>query len=116
MFTLGRKIDINYGTNKIIIILSLLVGLLGGIMTGEIKSGLYLALGTFLSWSLAREVDPGHEKSAFVAVGLSILNLFYYVKIEVLVLVWLILVMRMISRITGKELKFLDSSNIGFVF
>lgn len=108
MFSLGRKIDINYGTNRLIISLSLLAGILGGIWTGEIKSGLYIGLGTFISWALAREVDPGHEKSAFVGVALSSLNIFYYERIEVLVIFWLILTMRMINGISGKSLQPLD--------
>ncbi len=108
MFTLGRKLDINYGTNKLIISLSILAGLLGGIRTGEIKSGLYIGLGTFISWALAREVDPGHEKSAFLGVAFSSINIFYYEKIEILLIFWLILIMRMISGISGKELEPLD--------
>lgn len=108
MFTLGRKIDINYRTNKIILTIASFLAGLGWIFTGEIMSGFYIGAGTFLSWALAREADPKHEYSAFIAVIFSFLNLFYYENIQLLPILWIILIMRMINGISGKELRFLD--------
>lgn len=108
MFTLGRKIDIHYLTNRIILILSILVAIIGWIITGDLLSGAYIGAGTFLTWALAREADPKHEYSAFLCAGTSLLNLFYYENIQLLVIFWILLTMRLVNGITGKELRFLD--------
>lgn len=103
MFTLGRKIDFSYQTNKIIVILSILIALIGWLVTGRISAGLYIGAGVFLTWALSREVDPKHEHSAFLAAGFSLLNLLYYENIQLLVIFWIILLMRLVNGITGKE-------------
>ena len=108
MFTLGRKIDIHYPTNRIIMIISIVVAAIGWIVTGEFLSGVSIGGGTFLTWALAREVDPKHEYSVFLCVIIQLLNLFYYRNIQLLVIFWIILLMRLVSGITGKELTFLD--------
>lgn len=108
MFTLGRKIDINYPTNRLIVILSLIVTVIGWGITGEILSGLSMGGGTFLTWALTREVDPSHEYSAFLCVALSLLNLFYYERIQLLVIFWILLMMRLVNGMTGKSLTPLD--------
>lgn len=108
MFTLGREIDIHYPTNRWILIISAVVAIIGWIMTGEILAGAYIGGGTFLTWALTREVDPTHEYSAFLCVLLSLLNLFYYENIQLMVIFWLLLSMRLVSGMTGKELTFLD--------
>lgn len=108
MFTLGRKIDINYSTNRIIILVSFIVAIIGWLKTGELLSGLSIGGGTFLTWALAREVDPKHEYSAFLCVLFSLLNLFYYNKIELLVIFWIILSLRLVNKISGKEMTFID--------
>lgn len=107
-FTLGRKIDVNYQTNKIILTISAIVAVIGYFITKEVTSALYLGVGTFLAWTLAREVDPKHEYSAFLCTALSLINLFYYEKINLLVLVWMILLLRMVSEISGKDVSPLD--------
>lgn len=109
MFTLGRKIDINYKTNKIILIVSLLVSIVGYFMTRDIKSALYIGVGTFITWALAREVDPKHEYSAFVAAGISLINLFYYNGISLLDFLWILLLLRLITGITGREITIVDT-------
>lgn len=108
MFTLGRKTDFNYKTNKIIVIMSLLVVIIGWVLTGKILSGLYVGGGVFLAWALSRELDPKHDYSAFVAASFSLLNLFYYENIQFLVIFWILLLMRIVNGITGKELTVFD--------
>ena len=108
MFTLGRKIDFNYKTNMIILISSLLVASIGWILTGQFLSGIYIGGGVFLTWALSREIDPNHAYSAFLAAGFSLINLFYYESIQLLVIFWILLLMRMVSGITGKELTLFD--------
>lgn len=107
-FTLGRKIDINYQTNKLILIISAIVVIIGYFVTKDVISALYLGVGTFLTWALAREVDPKHEYSAFLCTALSLVNLFYYEKINLLVLFWIILLLRMVNEISGKDVSSLD--------
>lgn len=108
MFTLGRKIDINYPTNKIMIIITIIVAGLGWVVTGSPLSGLSIAMGVFLTWALAREVDPKHEYSAFLAAAFSLINLLYYRSISLLVIFWILLVVRTLNGITGKELTVFD--------
>lgn len=108
MFTLGRKIDMNYATNKIIVIITLLIAVLGFISSRNIFSSLSIAMGVFLSWALAREIDPRHEYSAFLAAAFSSLNLFYYKSISLLVVFWILIMIRTINGITGKELTAFD--------
>lgn len=108
MFTLGRKIDINYPTNRIILISSIIIAAIGYFITGEIMSGLYIGGGTFLTWALAREVDPKHEYSAFLCAAISLVNLFYYEKIDLLVIFWMLLLLRLVSDISGKGITWLD--------
>lgn len=108
MFTLGRKIDFNYTTNKIILGLAIIVAAIGYFITGDIKSGLYIGGGTFLTWALAREVDPKNEYSAFYCGAMSLINLFFYKNIQLMVIFWIILLLRLVNGISGKRPTLLD--------
>ena len=108
MFTLGRNPDFKYKTNKLILLMSLIVATIGWISTGNIVSGIYIGAGVFLAWALSREIDPKHDYSAFIAATISLLNLFYYQNFQFLIIFWIILLMRIVNGITGKELTFFD--------
>nr|WP_300003393.1 hypothetical protein [Tissierella sp.] len=108
MFTLARKIDFSYMTNKVILAIAALAAFAGYLVTRDIKSGIYIGMGVFLTWAIAREVDPKHDYSAFACVTISLVNLFYYEKINLLVLFWIVLVLRMLNGITGKDLTLVD--------
>lgn len=108
MFTLGRKIDIHYKTNKVILVFALIITALGYLVTVDIKSSLYIGASIFMSWALTREIDPKHEYSAFAAASLSVINLFYFRKIEILSFFWILLTIRLINGITGKKITNLD--------
>lgn len=108
IFTLVRKIDLNYTTNRIIVIISLLVAGTGYLITKDMRSSLYLGGGTFLTWALAREVDPKHEYSAFLCAAISLINIFYYKNIELLIIFWILLLIRIVSAITGKKITIVD--------
>ena len=112
MFTLARKIDFSYTTNKVILALSALAAVAGFLVTKDIKSGIYIGMGVFLTWVIAREVDPKHDYSAFACVTISLVNLFYYEKINLLVLLWIVLVLRLLNGITGKDLTAVDIFSI----
>ncbi|SEK93838.1 hypothetical protein [Carnobacterium iners] len=100
--------DFNYRTNQLIAIMSLVVAAIGWILIGKISSGLYVGSGVFLTWSLSRELDPKHDYSAFLAAAFSGLNLFYYETIQLLVIFWIILLMRIVNGITGESQTFFD--------
>lgn len=108
MFTLGRKIDINYSTNRIIVILSVVSFIVGWIYTGDFLPGFSIGLAVFLSWAITREVDPGHEYSAFIAAALTFLNLFYFRGFSLVQFFWVLLILRAVNGITGKELTAFD--------
>lgn len=108
MFTLGRNPDFKYKTNKLILLTSLIVAMIGWFSTGNSLSGMYIGAGVFLTWALSRELDPKHSYSAFVAAAISLLNLFYYENFQFLVVFWIMLLMRIVNGITGKELTFFD--------
>ena len=108
MFTLGRKIDIHYGTNISILIAAITVAAIGWVVTGSILSGLSIGVGVFLAWALAREIDPRHEYSAFIGAALASLNLLYYKSISLLVVFWILLLIRTVNGITGKEITAFD--------
>ena len=108
MFTLGRKIDVFYLTNRIIILLAIVVAIIGWLITGEVLLGMYIGGGSFFTWALARELDPKHEFSAFLCVAFSLLNLYYFKSFQLLEIFWIILLMRTVSGITGKAVTFFD--------
>lgn len=108
MFTLGRNPDFKDKTNKLILLTSLIVAAIGWISTGNILSGVYIGAGVFLTWALSREIDPKHNYSAFIAAAISLLNLFYDQNFQFLVIFWIMLLMRIVNGITGKELTFFD--------
>ena len=80
----------------------------GWMYTGEILSGLYIGVGVFLTWALSRELDPKHDYSALLAAVVSLLNVFLYENIQLLLLFWILLLMRILNGITGKKLTTLD--------
>ncbi|SDB83914.1 hypothetical protein SAMN05421734_101364 [Pelagirhabdus alkalitolerans] len=115
MFTLGRAIDMRYKSNIMILGLTLMAAILGWIFTGEGVLGLYLGGGVFLSWALARELDPAHALSAFVVAILSFSTFLSTNPIQVTLIFWLLLLMRVVNRITGKKLTLVDVvSTLGF--
>lgn len=113
----ARPVDPSYRTNLAIVIISGLSGLLGSayyILTGNhwldsILTGGLLAISVFLTWALARELDPDHPISAFVGLPATIILFFWVETPHLIPLFALILMLRLVSRITGKEAKWPDS-------
>lgn len=108
MFTLGRKIELSYKPNQMIVIVTLLTAIFGWMLTGLFLSGLSIGAGVFSTWALSRELDPKHEYSAFVATALSLLLLLTFDSIQFSVIAWLLLLLRMTNGITGKKLTAID--------
>jgi hypothetical protein len=68
---LMRPIDPANLWNRAVVILSVLAGVIGAILTLGYDRDLMLAIqasaATFLSWAVVRELDPDHQSSAIVA-------------------------------------------------
>jgi hypothetical protein len=115
--TVGRLIDLRYPTNRAIAIVSFLItpgtALLqrpsGVTWVQNALWGAQAGLSVFLAWVLCRELDPDHDLSAFVAVGLALGGLFLWRLPRLAVLLWLILVLRVINRTSGLTAGILDS-------
>lgn len=101
-FSLGRKIDIRYRSNLWLLLVAAGVAGLAWLLTGSFIRGLGLGGGFFFCWALAREVDPAHDLSAFLAGGIYLLFFSLYDGIAFGILFWLLLLLRMISGICGK--------------
>lgn len=110
-------IDFNYKTNQLVVLLTLAASAVGWLVTGAFLSGLSIGVGVFLTWALAREIDPKHDYSALLAAGFSLINLFYYESVQLLVLGWLLLVLRMVNSLCGKPVTVFDMfSVLGLAF
>ncbi|MFL2101186.1 hypothetical protein [Desemzia sp. FAM 23991] len=108
MFTLGRKIDLRYKPNLIIVLAALVVVAAGWLMFGEFSLGISLGGGFFLTWVFSRELDPAHDYSAYLAAVLSLSMLVDFESIGFLNALWLVLHMRAVNGITGKSLTLFD--------
>lgn len=113
MFSLGRSIDLNYPSNRLLVTYVSFLAVVMSIYFGNILNGLFAAFGFFLCWALTREIDPSHDKSAFVSSIIFIVaSLFIFDGIQFLVLFYLLLSMRLISKICGKVPNLSDVSFI----
>ncbi|SFC01358.1 hypothetical protein SAMN04488102_102196 [Alkalibacterium subtropicum] len=101
-------IDFNYKTNQLIVLVTLAASAVGWLMTGALLSGLSIGVGVFLTWALAREIDPKHDYSALLAAGFALINLFYYESLQLLIIGWLLLVLRMVNGLCGKAVTVFD--------
>ena len=107
-FTLGRKVDPGYKTNRIILIMTITLLLGRGLLTNDWRGSLVFSAGFFLTWALAREIDPLHEKSAFVAAFIYLSMAMWIVDVNLGVVFWTVLLLRGITKITGKKTTIID--------
>jgi hypothetical protein len=107
-FTLGRKVDPRYKTNLIILIMTITLLIARGLFTNDWRGSLVFSAGFFLTWALAREVDPLHDKSAFVAAFIYLFMAMWIVDVNLGVVFWTVLLLRVITRITGKNTTSID--------
>ena len=84
---LGRPIEAEtYITNRLILIVSPIVALIAVIYTLYINWDLWQAAqagfwgyaSTFAAWSISRELDHDNDWSAFLAVAISVISVFYF--------------------------------------
>ena len=113
----GRPVDPRYPTNLGIAVLAVLVTvgaaawqwLAGAALLDGALWGIGVGLAIFLVWALARELDPDHDLSAFVAVALAIVALPTLGLPQLLPLFWTLLAMRIVDRTVGLPARPLDS-------
>ena len=114
--TVGRPIDLRYPTNLAIVLLTL-VTFAAGIWTMTMRGESFVAsvphslawAGTvFLSWALAREVDPDRWYSAFFAAAGGFIAASMYAPPPLLAIFWFLLALRFINRSTGYPPGLLD--------
>jgi hypothetical protein len=108
---LGRDIDPNYRTNLVIMILTPLsavvafvIAVVAGMGFGDaIVRAFFTAGATFAAWAFSREIDPDHDWSAFVAVGLAWIGCYIYRApvFGAFSLAMLMYALRMTNRVIG---------------
>ena len=107
----GRPVEWNYPTNRAISVITLVVvsgGIIYKLFSGEqllhsLGWGFGVGFSVFFSWALCREVDPDHDLSAFVAAGLTLIGVFFFYPPTFIGLLWLILMLRIVNRTTGRK-------------
>jgi hypothetical protein len=117
---IGRPVDPRYPTNRAIASLSLGVAILGFALrrltgTPSLESflaGIFLALGFFLAWAIARELDPDHDLSAFVAAGLSLFPGSVLGRPDIAAVLLVLLMLRIVNRTVGPAARPLDTLGI----
>ncbi|MGM0395677.1 MAG: hypothetical protein ACQEP4_01320 [Bacillota bacterium] len=112
MFTLGRKIDIHYPTNRWISIIAILVTGGSYFLTGELSIAWKTGAGIFLTWALTRELDPKREYAAFASAFFALSSLFVAFKVDLMAIFFLLLMLRFVNKITGDKNTILDMATL----
>ena len=113
---IARSLNFKYPTNRAIIIIVASAFLLGTLvqvlLDSTFSESIIWAFGAagsvFFSWALARELDPDHNASAFISVAFVVPTLFFANLPTLLVLVWFLVIIRILNRITGITPTLLD--------
>lgn len=113
-FTLGRKIDINYPTNRLMLGINLFSAFAIYVLTKDVIQGLFSAAGFFFAWGLTREIDPEKEYSAFVSafIATGLIFFYFYDGINLAPLFFLLLGLRFISGICGYKPTLIDMASL----
>jgi len=114
---LARPLEPAYPTNLAVLIIVpaiFLVGLLvylllGTALLGASLAAARIALSAFIAWALAREIDPDHDYSAFVAMLLGIAAALRFPGLNLLVAFWLMAILRVLNRTTGLSARWTDT-------
>jgi hypothetical protein len=111
---LARAIDFKFATNRAIAAICITVFLSMLAYTADPKLGLYSAISVFFAWALARELDPDHDFSAFIAVALA-LPFLSFPGAGAGPMFWTLLIVRVLNRSTGVPSNPLDVGLILFL-
>lgn len=115
--SLTRSIDLNYPTNRAIVIITLIF--LSGVsgfqlflerdLSTAFYSGLRAGTSVFFAWAFARELDPDNELSAFFAAFLGCTGFLLFPFPLLLALFLELLLLRIVNRSSGVSSKTSDS-------
>ncbi|WP_422486644.1 hypothetical protein [Gudongella sp. DL1XJH-153] len=108
MFTLGRKIDIHYPTNRWIIVIAILATGGSFSLTRDISIAWRTGASIFLTWALTRELDPKRKYAAFASAFFALSSLFVAFEVDLMAIFFLLLMMRFVNKITGDINTILD--------
>jgi len=114
---LARPVEPRYRTNRAVSIISgtaLLLGTVYLLLSGEgwwssLTTAGHLAVAIFLTWALARELDPDYSLSAFIGLPLMLIPFWFDQLPHLIPMVAVLMILRTVSRITGQSAQWLDS-------
>ncbi|GAB4516705.1 MAG: hypothetical protein OHK0046_22480 [Anaerolineae bacterium] len=115
--SIGRPLDPRYPTNLAIMLYAALGGVIAGILSlisGDdfltaVVAGIFTGGATFLAWAFAREIDPDHDLSAFVAATFALAASLFLTPLHLLALGTLLILTRIVNRIVGPPAKLWDT-------
>lgn len=116
---LPRGIDWNNASNRFVVLFALGGGVVVAIINLWLRSdpaltlldSVLMSLYVFLTWAIAREIDPDHPSSANVASIMTFAVTCFLLPglpVSILEMFVLLLVLRMVIRSTGPQVTFLD--------
>lgn len=110
--SLSRALDPRYASNRLAIAGALIVGVaaaLANLFGLDIGLGpISAAVGVFLAWAIARELDPDHPASAAVAMPASLVLLLAIGPASLVVSMGILLGVRLAAGTVGAPLRTLD--------
>lgn len=114
--SLARVVDPRYPSNRLVLIGAAVAGLAVGaaaLLGADPNAGpIAAAVGVFLAWAIARELDPDHPMSAAIAIPVSLALSLSIGPSALLVSTAVLLGLRMTSGTVGTPLRLLDIAGI----
>lgn len=114
---LARPLDINYRSNRNMLLIFLLVLILGtayqwllGLQfLDSLWWGVQAAFVIFLTWALGREVDPDINSTAMLSLAVALAAFYFFGTFNWLLLIAWLMLMRIGSHICGQSVKLMDA-------
>ena len=117
---IGRPVDPRYRTNLIVSILAPLSAVIAFVLAvflwdrgigDSLLAAFFTLMTTFITWAIARELDPDHDWSAFVGVAIALVAMFVYraPAVALIALGVMNLLLRVVNRTVGPPIKMGDS-------
>lgn len=130
---IGRPLDPEHFPNLLAMILTPVAGVVGalvifftqggfsegvvdGLMTA-VRAGFFTAAAAFVAWAIAREIDPDHDYSAFLAMALAVLAMLVLdaPAIGLISSAVVLISSRVVNRIVGPPAKIADAGQLLFL-
>jgi hypothetical protein len=120
---LGRPLDPTHSTNRLVLVLVPVAGLVGALIAAGGSApwsriaghAVTWAGAAFLSWALARELAPDAERAAFGAMAAGVASLTVLPGPSLLLAFAALLLARMVARTVGPPARTVDSVVMGAV-